>query len=76
MRHFRIIEVKGDDKKYRSYTGNKLTVNNSTDNKVDIYNVTGLKVKTLVLENNSTNLDLNKGLYIVKSGNLKSKIML
>jgi len=54
----------------------KLTISNGTTWTVDIYNTLGTKGQTVQLANGSADLNLLKGLYIVRVGKLSSKIML
>jgi trimeric autotransporter adhesin len=58
--------------------GSTLTVNNAANGStVDIYSSVGAKVQTSKLENNTIQLNnLSKGLYVVRVGNLSSKIMM
>jgi len=53
-----------------------LTVTNSPSNTVDIFNTVGAKVQSVQLTNGSADLNLSKGLYIVRAGNATAKIML
>ncbi|MDD4970445.1 MAG: T9SS type A sorting domain-containing protein [Paludibacter sp.] len=61
-----------------SLKGSTLTVNNAADGStVDVYSSLGAKVQTSKLENNAIQLNnLSKGLYVVRAGNLTTKIML
>jgi len=59
-----------------SVAGKKLTVTNSPSNTVDIFNTVGAKVQSVQLTNGSADLNLSKGLYIVRAGNATAKIML
>jgi len=56
--------------------GNKLTIANASTSTVDIFNTIGAKVQSIELVNGSVDLNLSKGLYIVRVGNQSSKIML
>jgi len=56
--------------------GNKLTIANASTSTVDIFNTIGAKVQSIELVNGSADLNLSKGLYIVRVGNQSSKIML
>jgi len=59
-----------------SVAGKKLTVTDSPSNTVDIFNTVGTKVQSVQLTNGSADLNLSKGLYIVRAGNATAKIML
>lgn len=59
-----------------SMAGNKLTVTNSPSSTVEIFNTVGAKVQSVVLTNNSADLNLGKGLYIVRVGGKSAKIRL
>ena len=61
-----------------SLSGNTLTVNNAANGStVDVYSTVGAKVQTSKLENNTIQLNnLSKGLYVVRVGNMSSKIMM
>ncbi len=60
-----------------SLVGNKLSVSNATSNTVEIFNAIGAKVQFGQLESGSIQLnELSKGLYIVRVGGKKTKIML
>jgi len=56
--------------------GKKLSVINASTSFVEIFSTLGAKITTLELVNGSTNLNLSKGLYIVRSGKKSAKIML
>ncbi len=56
--------------------GKKLTVTNSPTSKVEIFSALGAKIQTVELVNGSANLDLSKGLYIVRAGKKAAKIMI
>ena len=56
--------------------GNKLTVSNAQSSTVEIFNALGAKVQSVELVNNSAELNLTKGLYIVRLGKQTAKIML
>jgi hypothetical protein len=56
--------------------GNSLKVMNSSSNTAEIFNATGAKVKNLELINGTAELNLNKGLYIVRIGQKTAKIIL
>jgi len=56
--------------------GNKLTIANASTSTVEIFNTVGAKVQSIELVDGSANLNLSKGLYIVRLGNQSSKIML
>jgi hypothetical protein len=56
--------------------GKKLTVLNSNSAIIEIFNTSGAKVLTAELNNNSVDLNLSKGLYIVKAANKTSKMLL
>jgi len=56
--------------------GKKLTVTNSPSNTVEIFNTVGAKVQSVELINGSVDLNLAKGLYIVRAGKATAKIML
>lgn len=56
--------------------GNKLTVTNSPSSTVEIFNTVGAKVQSVELTNNSADLNLGKGLYIVRVGGKSAKIRL
>jgi hypothetical protein len=55
--------------------GKKLTVTNAPSNTVEIFNTVGAKVQSLQLIDGSAELNLGKGLYIVRVGNKSAKIM-
>ncbi|MFT3754163.1 MAG: T9SS type A sorting domain-containing protein [Paludibacter sp.] len=57
-----------------SMAGKTLTVTNSPVSTVEIYNTLGVKVKTAQLVNGSADLDIQKGIYIVRAGNKSVKI--
>jgi hypothetical protein len=57
-------------------SGKTLTVTNSSARTVEIYSTLGAKVATLELINGATDLNLGKGLYIVRAGNKTAKIRL
>lgn len=57
-------------------SGKTLTVTNSLAQTVEIYSTLGAKVATLELINGATDLNLGKGLYIVRAGNKTAKIRL
>jgi len=61
-----------------SLKGKTLSINNATDGStVDVYSSLGAKVQTSKLENNAIQLNnLSKGLYVVRVGNMTSKIMM
>lgn len=59
-----------------SFVGKKLTVTNSPSSSVDIFSALGAKIQTVELVNGSANLDLSKGLYIVRAGKKAAKIMI
>ena len=61
-----------------SLTGRNLTVNNfANGTTVDIYSTVGAKVQSAQLQNGAVQLNnLTKGMYIVRVGNLSSKIMM
>ena len=59
-----------------STAGKKLTITNSPSNTVEIFNTVGSKVQSLQLLNGSADLNLAKGLYIVRAGKATAKIML
>ena len=59
-----------------SVAGKTLTVTNSPSSTVDIFNTVGAKVKTVELVNGSADLNLAKGLYIVRVGAKSAKIRL
>jgi hypothetical protein len=59
-----------------SLAGKILTVTNSPSNTIEIFNTVGAKVQTAKLTNNSTELNLSRGLYIVRVGNKSAKIRL
>ena len=64
------------DKLQVSLVGNKLTVGNASTNVVEIFNTVGAKVQTLELINGATELNLQKGLYVVRAGKASAKIIL
>lgn len=55
-----------------------LYVQNVDDStKVEIYSIVGIKVKTAILNNGIVDIsDLNKGIYIVRVGNISQKIVI
>jgi len=61
-----------------SLAGKTLSVNNVTNGStVEIYSTIGAKVQSAQLENGTIQLNnLSKGLYIIRVGNLSSKIMM
>jgi Carbohydrate binding domain. len=59
-----------------SLAGKKITITNSPSNTIDIFNIIGSKLQTVILENNEAELNLSKGTYIVRAGNSTAKIML
>ena len=61
-----------------SLKGNTLSVNNVTDGStVDVYSTLGAKVQSSKLENKAIQLNnLSKGLYVVRVGNMTTKIMM
>ncbi|MDD4970444.1 MAG: T9SS type A sorting domain-containing protein [Paludibacter sp.] len=61
-----------------SLSGQTLNVKNVTDGStVDVYSSLGSKVQTSKLENNAIQLNnLSKGMYVVRVGNMTSKIMM
>lgn len=56
--------------------GRKLIVLNTASSKVEIFSVLGAKVATVELVNGSAELNLGKGLYIVRADKKTAKIML
>jgi hypothetical protein len=56
--------------------GNSLKIMNAPSNTAEIFNATGAKVKNLELINGTAELNLNKGLYIVRIGQKTAKIIL
>lgn len=56
--------------------GNKLTVLNAQSSTVEIFSALGAKVQSVVLVNNSAELNLAKGLYVVRVGKKSAKIMM
>jgi hypothetical protein len=56
--------------------GNRLTVLNASASTVEIFSAIGAKVATVELVNGSADLNLGKGLYIVRAGKKSAKIML
>jgi hypothetical protein len=59
-----------------SVSNNKLSITSAPSTNVEIFNTVGAKVKNLVLVNNEVDLNLAKGVYIVRCGNATGKIML
>lgn len=59
-----------------SIVGKKLTVTNSPSSNVEIFSAVGSKIQTVELLNGSANLNLSKGLYIVRAGKKAAKIMI
>lgn len=59
-----------------SVVGKKLTITNSPTSNVEIFSALGAKIQTVELVNGSANLDLSKGLYIVRAGKKAAKIMI
>ena len=61
-----------------SLKGKNLSVNNvENGSTVDVYSSVGARVQSSILQNGAIQLnDLSKGLYIVRVGNLTSKIMM
>lgn len=59
-----------------SVAGKTLTVTNSPSSTVELFNTVGAKVQTVELVNGSADLNLAKGLYIVRVGNKSAKIRL
>jgi hypothetical protein len=64
------------DKLNVSLVGKTLTITNSPINKVEIFNSVGAKVQSVELKNNSADLNLAKGFYLVRAGKATAKIML
>lgn len=64
------------DKLKVSLVGKTLTITNSPINKVEIFNSVGAKVQSIELINNSADLNLAKGFYLVRAGKATAKIML
>jgi len=56
--------------------GKKLTVINGQTVNVEIYSTLGVKIATMKLVNGSADINLSKGLYIVRSGKKSAKIIL
>jgi hypothetical protein len=56
--------------------GKTLSITNSPSSSVEIFNVAGAKVQNVELINGSADLNLGKGLYIVRAGKATAKIML
>lgn len=56
--------------------GNKLTISNVSDSAVEIFNTLGAKVSTLELVEGSSDLNLNRGIYILRAGKKSAKILL
>ena len=59
-----------------SLAGKKITVTNSPSSTIDIFNTIGSKLQTLKLKDSSAELNLSKGIYILRAGNSTAKIML
>lgn len=59
-----------------SLVGKKLTVTNSPSSTVEIFSAVGSKIQAVELVNGSANLNLSKGLYVVRSGKKAAKIMI
>jgi len=59
-----------------SLVGKTLTITNAPINKVEIFNSVGAKVQSIELINNSVDLNLAKGFYLVRAGKATAKIML
>ncbi|NDP21707.1 MAG: hypothetical protein GZ091_11605 [Paludibacter sp.] len=59
-----------------SLIGKKLTVTDSSTSSVEIFSAVGSKIQTVELVNGSANLNLSKGLYIVRVGKKAAKIMM
>ena len=55
--------------------GKTLTVTNSPSSTAEIFNTVGAKIQSLQLINGSADLNLAKGIYIVRVGNKSAKIM-
>lgn len=64
------------DKLIVSLVGKTLTITNAPKNTVEIFNSVGAKVKTVELKNNSVDLNLAKGLYLIRAGKATAKIMM
>ncbi len=56
--------------------GNRLSIVDSQTNTIEIFNTLGVKVKIVELVNGSAELNLSKGIYIVRAGNKTAKIRL
>jgi len=56
--------------------GKTLSVSDATTSTVEIFSALGAKVQNVELVNGSADLNLSKGLYIVRSGNNTAKIMI
>lgn len=54
----------------------QLSITNAPSTTVEIFNTVGAKVKSLVLVNSQADLNLAKGVYIVRCGNATGKIMM
>lgn len=59
-----------------SVAGKKLTITNASSNTVEIFNMIGAKVQNVELKNNSVDLNLAKGLYLIRVGKATAKIMM
>lgn len=56
--------------------GNKLTIANPSVSTVDIFNTLGVKISTLKLVDGTAYLNLDRGIYIARSGKKSAKILL
>ncbi len=66
-----------DDAPKFTLTGKVLTARNLDNGaQVDIYSVLGARVYSYVYKGNPETLNLNKGIYIVRSGKFTQKIIL
>jgi hypothetical protein len=71
-----VKEIANDKELNVSVSNNKLSITSAPSTNVEIFNTVGAKVKNLVLVNNEADLNLAKGVYIVRCGNATGKIML
>lgn len=57
-------------------TGNKVTVSHAEGNTLEIFSLTGAKLSTIKIDSDVKTIDLNlkKGCYILKVGNVVRKI--
>jgi hypothetical protein len=70
------LKTASTDKLNVSVAGKTLTITNAPSNTVEIFNMIGAKVQKVELKNNSVDLNLAKGVYLIRAGKATAKIML